>query len=69
MFYKFTVEAKRKNFMEPITHEPMEYFFQADSFQQAHSTLFVMLKNGGWTAEKVTGHEIFVVDAREENVQ
>ena len=63
--YKFIVKGVRKNFMEPDTHETMEYFLRADSFQQAHTELCMMLKHGGWTAKEIQGKAIIVIDVRE----
>lgn len=52
MIYRFVVKATRERFMEPPLREELAFNFLADSYDQAHSEVFAMLKRGGWKLEK-----------------
>ena len=62
--YKFIIEAERERFMESAQRETHERYIVADSYQQAHDHVFVMLERAGWKINRVTGEKIILEDIR-----
>lgn len=65
VIYKFTVDAERERFMEPVLHDTSEHYIAAYSYDQAHSHVWGMLERAGWKVNRITGKEIFLQDIRD----